>query len=269
MKLFNKNNLIIACIIFLYIIFIEFPDIFIVGPIGIFGNSKTAINMINFIGKLVYMVPISIESLDEIFYSRILSCENPCAQLSRLYADIFGFVILAAVPLLSNKYINDKASEIIKISQIVKLNFYVSMYIALNVFIISIIPLISLFKLSIKFNGGSAFELFKYIIVWLIPSILVLVSLETFFVMITTEKFAQVLLYLLAIAPSLPASVQSYPFYKLVIRFNGKTESFYYEMSTKILINRLFVIGIITILILLTKASVILVSEKKTEYNKL
>ena len=86
-------------------------------------------------------------------------------------------------------------------------------------------------------------EIFKHIALWLTPSVMVLIGLQILLAFTIKEPFGQILSYVLIIAPSLPPVVSSYPFYKLVIRFNGQSEAFYYEMCKEILLNRVCVLA--------------------------
>ena len=93
-------------------------------------------------------------------------------------------------------------------------------------------------------------EMFKYIWVWILPSAMVLIGLEILLAFAVKEPFGQVLSYVLLVAPSLPPVVSGYPFYKLVIRFNGQSEAFYYEMRSEILLNRIWVIAVVCLMFL-------------------
>lgn len=239
----NRKNIICCIFIFIEFIFIEFPYIFLVGPIGIFGDSETVINIINAYGKILKIMSIDNNMLNEVFIQRIGSCDIPCAQLARIYADNWGVVLLVCIPILTNSYINNKlkkANTMLKVSKIFAVS---TLNIMATVMLLSVIPFISALKLSRLFNGGSAMEIFKYIGIWILPSALVLIALEILLALVMKEPFGQVMTYVLLSAPSLPPEVSHYPFYKLVIRFNGKPEAFYYEIHREILLNRVWMMA--------------------------
>ena len=247
----NKKNIICCTVMFIEFIFIEFPYIFLVGPIGIFGESEVMIKIINVYGKMIKIVSIDKDMLIETFVRRIGSCDVPCAQLARIYADHWGVALLVCVPILTHSYINEKikkADDIVKVSQLfIVLVFYIMSVIVL----LSIIPLICTIKLSVLFDGGSAMETVKYMGVWVLPSVLVLVGLEILLAFTVKEPFGQILSYVLFIVPSLPPDVSGYPLYKIVIRFNGKSEAFYYEMRREILLNRIWILVTVAIIFLI------------------
>lgn len=246
----SKKNIICSIVIFIEFIFIEFPYIFLVGPIGIFGDSEIMIKIINTYGKMIKIVSIDKDMLIETFMQRIGNCGIPCAQLARIYADNWGVVLLVCVPILTNSYINEKVDRADTMTKVFSLFARLTFYMLVVIVLLSVIPLICAVKLSILHGGGSAIEMIKYIALWLLPSIMVLISLEILLAFVIKEPFGQILSYALIIAPSLPPVVSSYPFYKLVIRFNGKSEAFYYEMRRKMLLNRGWVMAVMVIIFL-------------------
>lgn len=257
----SKKNIICGIIIFIEFILIEFPYIFLVGPIGIFGDSEIMIKTINTYGKIAMIVPIDKDMLIETFMQRIGSCDVPCAQLARIYADNWGVVLLVCIPILTHSYIIEKmkkADTMLEVSR----HFIVSVfYIMAVVMLMSIIPFICAVKLSITYDGGSDAEIFKYMGLWTLPSVMALVGLEILLAFTVKEPFGQILSYVILIAPSLPPDVSSYSFYKLVIRFNGKSEDFYNEMRWRILLNRIWIF--VTVAVILFVISLILKRRRK------
>lgn len=246
----SKKNIICSVFIFIEFIFIEFPYIFLVGPIGIFGDSRIMIKIINTYGKMMKIVSIDEDMLLETFMQRIRNCDIPCAQLARIYADNWGVVLLVCVPILTHSYINEKVNKADTMTKVFRLFARLTLYMLAVIVFLSVIPLICAVKLSILHDGGSAMEIFKYIGLWLMPSVMVLISLQILLAFAIKEPFGQILTYVLTIAPSLPPVVSSYPFYKLVIRFNGQSEAFYYEMHREILLNRGWVMAVTAIIFL-------------------
>lgn len=234
----SRKNIICCIVIFIEFIFIEFPYIFLVGPIGIFGDSEIMIKIINAYGRIIKLVSIDKDMLIETFTQRIGSCDVPCAQLARIYADNWGVVLLVCLPVLTNTYINKKIKRADTMVKVFRLFAFLTLYILAVIVLLSVIPLICSYKLSALYDGGSTMEMFKYIGLWLVPSIMMLIGLEILLAFVVKEPFGQIMTYVLLLAPSLPPDVSSYPFYKLVIRFNGKSEDFYYEMCRGMLLNR-------------------------------
>ena len=245
-----KKNIICCIVMFIEFIFIEFPYIFLVGPIGILGDSEIVIKIINAYGKIMKIVSIDKDMLIETFVRRIGSCNVPCAQLARIYADNWGVVLLVCIPILTHSYINEKIKKAVSIGKVFKLFAFLTSYMLATIVFLSVVPLICAVKLSILHDGGSAMEIFKYIGLWLTPSIMVLISLQILLAFAVKEPFGQILSYVLIIAPSLPPDVSSYPFYKLVIRFNGQSEAFYYAMRKDILLNRVWMMAVVAIVFL-------------------
>lgn len=243
----TRKNIICWVIIFIEFIFIEFPYLFLVGPIGIFGDSEIMIKAINTYGRIIKMVPIDNSMLIETFAQRVGNCDVPCAQLARIYADNWGVVLPVSIPILTNTYINNKIKEVNTIVKMSRLLAVLTLYIMTALVFLSVIPFVSALKLSRLYDGGSALEIFKYIGLWIFPSVLVLTGLTILLALVIREPFGQIMVYGFLIAPSLTPKVSHYPFYKLVIRFNGKTEAFYYELRREILFNRIWII-IVTML---------------------
>lgn len=246
----NKKNIFCCIILFIEFIFIEFPHIFLVGPIGIFGNSKMMIKIINAYGKILKIVPVGQDMLIRTFKQRIGNCDIPCAQLARIYADNWGVVLLVCVPILTHSYINEKIKKTDTMAKVSSLFGFVTFYMLMVIVLLSVIPLVCAVKLSTVYDGGSAMEILKYIGLWLTPSVMVLISLQILLAFAVKEPFGQILFYVLIISPSLPPVVSGYPFYKLVIRFNGRSETFYYEMQKEILLNRVWVTALTSIIFL-------------------
>ena len=246
----SKKNIICCIVIFIEFIFIEFPYIFLVGPIGIFGDSEMMIKIINTYGKIIKMIPIDQDMLIRTFMQLIGNCDVPCAQLARIYSDNWGVALLVCVPILTHSYINKKIERTDTIAKVLSLFAFLTFYMLMVIVFLSVIPLICAVKLSLLHDGGSAVEIFKYIGLWLTPSAMALISLQILLAFVVKEPFGQILFYVLIIAPSLPPVVSSYPFYKLVIRFNGQSEAFYYEMRREILLNRVWVMAVTAIIFL-------------------
>ena len=240
----SKKNIICCIAIFIEFILIEFPYIFLVGPIGIFGDSEFVIRIINIYGKILKIVSIDKNMLVEVFVQRIGNCDVPCAQLARIYADNWGVVLLVCIPIQTITYINNQIKRTNTMVKVCRLWAFLTFYILTIIVFLSIIPFIVEIKLSILYGGGSAMEMFKYIAVWLIPSIMVLIGLEILLALAVKEKLGQILSYVLIIVPSLPPVVSSYPFYKLVIRFNRQSEAFYNAMRGEILMNRICIMAV-------------------------
>lgn len=255
----SKKNIICCIVIFIEFIFIEFPYIFLVGPIGIFGDSGLVIKIINAYGKIFRIVSVNKNMLTEIFTQRIANCDIPCAQLARIYADNWGIVLLVCIPVLTNSYINSQMKKLYSMVKVCRLWAFVTFYVLTIIVLLSVIPLICAVKLSILYDGGSAVELFKYIVLWLLPTIMVLIGLEMMLALAVKERLGQILCYVLIIAPSLPPVVSNYPFYKLVIRFNGQSEAFYYEMRSEILLNR----GCMTAAVIIILIALFLILKNK------
>ena len=234
----SRKNIICCIVILIEFIFIEFPYIFLVGPIGIFGDSEIMIKIINAYGKVIKIVSIDKDMLIETFTQRIGNCEVPCAQLARIYADNWSVVLLVCIPILTNAYINKKIKRTNTMMKVFRLFVFLTLYILAVIVLLSVIPLVCMVKLSILHDGWSAMEMFKYIGLWIVPSVMVLISIEILVAFVVKEPLGQIMTYILLIAPSLPPDVSGYPFYKLVIRFNGKSENFYYEMRREMLLNR-------------------------------
>lgn len=247
----SKKNVICCIVIFIESIFIEFPHIFLVGPIGIFGDSEIMIKIINAYGKIIKLVSINKDMLVETFVQRIGSCDIPCAQLARIYADNLGVILLVCIPILTHSYINVKIKKADTMAKVFSLFAMLTFYLFVVIVFLSLIPFISTFKLSMLYDGGSAMEMIKYIALWLLPSIMVLTGLEILLAFTIKELFGQILSYVLIIAPSLPPVVSSYPPYKLVVRFNGQSAAFYYEMRREILLNRVCVMAAVVIIFLI------------------
>ena len=251
MELIKSRKNIICCItIFIEFIFIEFPHIFLVGPIGIFGDSEIMIKIINTYGKIIKIVPIDQDMLIETFMRRIGNCDIPCAQLARIYADNWGVALLVCAPILTCSYINEKIKKTNTMAKVLSLFAFLTFYMLSVIVFLSLIPLICTVKLSYLHDVGSAMEIFKYIGLWLTPSVMVLINLQILLAFAVKEPFGQILFYVLIIAWSLPPVVSGYPFYKLVIRFNGQSEAFYYEMRRQILFNRVWVMAVTAIIFL-------------------
>ena len=246
----SKKNIICCIAIFMEFIFIEFPYIFLVGPVGIFGDSEVMIKIINAYGGIIRIVSIDKDMLVETFMQRIGSCDVPCAQLARIYADNWSVVLLVCVPILTHSYINEKIKKADTMAKVFRLFAFLTFYMLMVIVLLSVIPLICAVKLSILHNGGSAMEIFKYIGMWLTPSVMVLIGLQILLAFMVKEAFGQILTYVLIIVPSLPPVISGYPFYKLVIRFNGQSEAFYYEMRREILLNRGWVMVVVVIIFL-------------------
>lgn len=248
----SKKNLICCIFVFIEFIFIEFPYFFLVGPIGVFGNSKIMIKIINTYGKIIKIVSIDKDMLTETFVGRIGSCDVPCAQLARIYADHWGAALLVFIPILTCTYVNEKIKKADTMAKVFRHFIVLVFYIMAVVVLLSIIPLICAVKLSILYDGGSAMEILKYIGLWLTPSVMVLIALQVLLVFAVKEPFGQILFYVLLIAPSLPPDVSSYPFYRIVIRFNGKPETFYHAMRWQILLNRIWALAAAAIIFLIS-----------------
>ena len=257
----SKKNIICCIVIFIEFIFIEFPYYFLVGPVGVFGGSEIMIKIINAYGRMIKIVPIDKDMLMEVFTQRIGSCDVPCAQLARLYADNWGIVLLVCLPVLTNVYINKKIKRTDTMVDVFRLFALLTLYILAVIILLSAIPLVCMVKLSTLYEGGPTMELFMYIGLWLVPSIMVLTGLEILLAFVVQEPIGQFMAYVLLIAPSLPPDVSGYPFYKLVIRFNGKSENFYYEMRREMLLNRGCVIAAAMIIFFII--SVVLKGRKK------
>ena len=255
----SRKNIICCIVIFIEFILIEFPYIFLVGPIGIFGDSALVIRIINIYGKILKIVSIDKNMLLEIFVQRIGNCDVPCAQLARIYADNWAVVLLACIPVLTNTYINNQIKNADTMVKVCRLWAFLTFYVLTIVVLLSVIPLICAVKLSILYDGGSAMEMFKYIVLWLLPSIMVLIGMELLLAFAVKEWLGQILCYALIIAPSLPPVVSNYPFYKLVIRFNGQPEAFYYEMRREILLNR----GCITVAVIIILVAIFLIFKRR------
>ena len=247
-----KSKKIITCyiIVFVEFIFIEFPYLFLVGPIGIFGDSGIMIKMINVYGKIAMIVPIDKNMLVDTFERMVGSCDIPCAQLARIYVDNWSVILIVSIPVLTNAYINKKIKKADTMAKIFSLFAFLTFYILATITLLSVIPFICAVKLSVLYGGGSAMEIFKYIGLWLTPSVMVLIGLQILLAFAVKEPSGRILSYVLITAPSLPPVVSSYPFYKLVIRFNGQSEAFYYEMRSEILLNRIWVIAVVCLIFL-------------------
>lgn len=246
----NKKNILCCVIILIEFIFIEFPYFFLVGPIGIFGDSEIVINFINVYGKLLKIVSIDNNMLMETFTKRIGSCNIPCAQLARIYVDNWGVVLLVCIPILTNSYVNNRLKRANTMIEVSKFYAVLTLYIMAIIVLLSVIPFICTIKLSSLYDGGFAMEIFKYIGVWLLPSVIVLIGMEMLIAYAIKEPIGQIMIYALLIVPSLPPDVSHYPFYKLVIRFNGKPEAFYFEIRREILLNRIFMIAVAVLIFL-------------------
>lgn len=246
----SKKNIICCILIFIEFIFIEFPYIFLVGPIGIFSDSEVMIKVINAYGKIIKMVPIEKDMLAGTFAGQIGSCDVPCAQLARVWADCWGVALLVCVPILTHSYIHEKMKKADTMGKVFRLFAFLTFYMLVIIVLMSVIPLICAVRLSISHNGGSAMEIFKYIGLWLTPSVMVLTGLQILLAFLVKDSFGQMLSYGLIIVPSLPPDVSGYPFYRIVIRFNGKSEAFYYEMRREILLNRVWVMAVVIIIFL-------------------
>lgn len=247
----SRKNIICCIVIFIEFIFIEFPYFFLVGPIGIFGDSEIVIKIINAYGKIIKIVSIDKDMLIETFTQRIGNCDVPCAQLARIYADNWGIVLLVCLPVLTNTYINKMIKKADTMAEVFRLFAFLTLYILAVIVLLSVIPLICGYKLSTLYDGGSAMEMFKYIGLWIVPSVMVLTGLEILLALAVKERFGQIMTYVLLIAPSLSPDVSGYPFYKLVIRFNGKSEAFYYEMRREMLFNRACIIVAVLLIFLI------------------
>ena len=257
----SKKNIICCIVIFIEFIFIEFPYFFLVGPIGIFGNSEIMIKIINTYGKIIKIVSINKDMLVETFAQRIGNCDVPCAQLARIYADNWGIALLVCLPVLTNTYINKMIKKADTMLKVFRLFAFLTLYMLAVIVLLSVIPLICSYKLSTLYDGGSMLEMFRYIGLWLVPSVMILTGLEILLAYVIKETFGQVMTYVLLVVPSLPPDVSGYPFYKLVIRFNGKSEDFYYEMRREMLLNR----GCITLsmMIIFLVIFMVLIRRKK------
>lgn len=261
----SKKNTICHIVIFTEFIFIEFPHIFLVGPIGIFGNSGIMVKIINAYGKIIKIVPIDPNVLIETFMQRIGNCDIPCAQLARIYADNWGVVLLVCVPILTHSYINEKIKKTDTLRKALSLFGFLTFYMLVVILFLSVIPLICAVKLNILYDGGSAMEIFKYIGLWLTPSVMVLTGLQILLAFAVKEPIGQIIFYVLIIAPSLPPDVSSYPFYKFVIRFNGKSEAFYYAMRWRMLLNRIWILVTVAIIFLVF---FLILKRRRKGYNK-
>ena len=250
--------------IFIEFIMIEFPYIFLVGPIGIFCDSELVIRIINTYGKILKIVSIDKNMLLEIFEQRIGNCDVPCAQLARIYADNWAVVLLVCIPVLTNTYINNQIKNADTMVKVCRLWALLTFYMLTIIVLLSVIPFICEVTLSTLYDGGSAMEMPKYIVLWILPSIMALIGLEILLAVAVKEKLGQVLSYVLIIAPSLPPVVSGYPFYKLVIRFNGQSEAFYYEMRREILLNR----GYITVTVFTILVVIFLILKRHTKVIK-
>ena len=252
MNLIRDRKNIVCCIaVFMEFIFIEFPNVFLVGPIGLFGDSEFVIKLINTYGKIAMIVPVDGDTLLEIFMKRIGNYGAPCAQLARIYADNWSAVLAVCIPVWTVSYINKEIKKTDSLAGQFKIFMTLICYIMTAVLILSVIPFICAVKLSILYAGGSVMEIIKYIGVWILPSVSMLISLEMLLVLVIKEPFGQVLSYMLLVAPSLPPDVSHYPFYKLVVRFNGKPEVFYFEMRNEIAANRIFVTALTALIFLM------------------
>ena len=270
----RKEMYVFIIFMFLNLYFFEFVNTYLVGPIGIFSNSEKVVSIINGYGSIAAMRPINLFDLNKDFFEVYSNLENASAQLAREFFDILGSFFFVGSFLIGLYTIDEvrtnKEKSIFNIkstSYVLGKYFGSVLYVIFIISFLSIIPFVMSFRLQNLGLSGSPFDLAVYLFGWLVPTIFIIISIHFVLSLIIKEKFICIIIHFILCILLINPNIKNYPFYKLIIRFNGKSEEFYQEVKNQIILNRTITFILAIVILLLAVFLIKKVIKLKNEKN--
>lgn len=250
----NKRFLWMA-VILLFFVIQEGIYKWVGGPVGIFGECEPFYDIIKCVNVIFPVVAYTKQRAYEVFLAWYGGCLDATAQFARDFVDALGSsfymlsFLIGAFLVPGKDMAKNQNIRTIHPKTLCK-RYCAAVFITMILLaILTLLPFFVSFRMKNINMSGSPECFWYYLFIWILPTVLVLYAMQAL-VGVLSESWivTSAVHFFLLLFMDVPA-VNNYPFYKFIIRFDGRSEAFYLGMRSQIVANRIF-ISVLSILLL-------------------